>query len=54
MGSVIKQLSVPLALMAMNHRAGKKHHTNRHTKRHTKHHSKHHSSKKGKFSKKRR
>jgi hypothetical protein len=50
MGSVIKQLSVPLALMAMNHRAGKKHHT----KHHTKHHSKHHSSKKGKFSRKRR
>ena len=50
MGSVIKQLSVPLTLMAINHRAGKKHRT----KRHTKHHKKHHHSKKGKFSKKRR
>jgi len=50
---VINQLSVPLALMTINHRAGKRH-TKRHTKRHAKRHSKHTRSKKGKFTKKRR
>lgn len=54
---VINQLSVPLALMTINHRAGKRHtkrHTKRHAKRHAKRHSKHTRSKKGKFTKKRR
>jgi len=54
---VINQLSVPLVLMTMNHRVGKRH-TKRHTKRHAKHrnkrHTKHNRSKKGKFTKKRR
>jgi len=50
---VINQLSVPLALMTINHRAGKRH-TKRHTKRHSKRHSKYTRSKKGKFTKKRR
>ena len=30
---VISQLSVPLTLMTINHRVGKKRHTKRHTKR---------------------
>jgi hypothetical protein len=55
---VISQLSVPLTLMTINHRVGKKRHTNRHTKRHTKHHTKRQSkrtrAKKSKFIKKRR
>ena len=50
---VINQLSVPLALMTMNHRVGKRL-TKRHNKRHNKRHTKHTRSKKGKFTKKRR
>ena len=47
---VISQLSVPLTLMTINHRVGKK----RHTKRHNKHQSKRTRAKKSKFIKKRR
>ena len=55
---VINQLSVPLTLMAINHRVDKKRHTKRHTKRHAKRHTKHHAkrtrSNKSKLNKKRR
>jgi len=50
---VINQLSVPLALMTINHRLGKRR-TKRDTKRRNKRHTKHNRSKKGKFTKKRR
>ena len=51
---VISQLSVPLTLMTINHRVGKKRHTKRHTKRHNKRQSKRTRAKKSKFIKKRR
>lgn len=60
MGGVIKQISVPLALMAINHRASRsrKHRTKHRTKHRSKHHAKHNTKrrrvKKGKFTKKRR
>lgn len=50
---VINQLSLPLALMTINHRLGKRK-TTRKTKRHTKRHTKQTRSKKNKFNKKRR
>ena len=49
---VINQLSVPLTLMTMNHRVGKRL-TKRRTKRHTKRHAKHTRSKRSKSNKKR-
>jgi len=54
MGGVIKQLSVPLALMAINHRASRKHRTKHRSKHHAKHSTKRRRAKKGKFTKKRR
>ena len=54
---VINQLSLPLALMTINHRLGKRkttRKTKRHTKRNAKRHTKQTRSKKNKFNKKRR
>lgn len=50
---VINQLSLPLALMTINHRLGKRK-TTRKTKRNAKRHTKQTRSKKNKFNKKRR